>query len=598
MSFYKILRRKFHSGLKIIRIYSIRIFGPVVVRVRRNPKAFLNPYKPSEYRRWLRINEKMPKYENLKYQPLISVLIPVYNVKRRYLEECVDSVLNQKYDNFEIILVDDNSTKKDTLKTLKEYEGNPKVRVIYRKENGHISRATNDALKAAKGEFVALMDNDDVIPENALYEVVKVLNKDKKIDFIYTDEDKITEKGERYDPNFKSDWAPDSFLSSNYMSHLGVIRKSLVDKVGGFRVGYEGAQDYDLYLRVTEETDKIYHIPKILYHWRAIAGSTAAEIGNKNYAVERGKKALEDAMKRRKIAAEVKVHDKCPYFYLEYKIKKEPLVSIIIPTKDAAEITGQCLRSVYEETTYRNFEVIVVNNNSEEKATFALFEKYKKKYKNFRVIDANFEFNYSKINNMAVRESKGEYIVLLNNDTKIITPNWLELMVGYASQRHVGAVGVQLIYPDDTVQHGGVVLGLGVASHVFMNLPKDAVIWGGRLSVPYDYSAVTAACLMVARDKWNEVGGLEEKLKVAFNDVDFNLKLLEKGYYNVFLPMVKLYHYESKSRGVDDTPEKKARFDFEQEFMYKKWAKRIKNDEFYNPNYSLKMAYNLDRKKK
>ena len=269
----------------------------------------------------------------------------------------------------------------------------------------------------------------------------------------------------------------------------------------------------------------------------------------------------------------------------------------MIPTRDLAKITRKCLESVYAKTTYENYEVIVVNNNSEKAETFVLFDEYKKRYDNFRVVDANFEFNYAKINNLAVEGTDGEYVVLLNNDIEVITPNWIELMLGYAEQEHIGAVGAKLIYPDDTVQHGGVLLGLGVASHAFAEVPRDAVVWGGRLSVPYDYSAVTAACLMVSRKKWDEVSGLNEDLKVAYNDVDFCLKLLEKGYYNVLVPMVELYHYESKSRGKDNTTEKKIRFDAEQDYMRKRWAKRIEDDEFYNPNYSRWEYYKLDRAK-
>ena len=555
----------------------------------------LNPLVPSDYEVWLKNHNEKTEYEELKYRPLISVVIPVYNVAGKYLRKCLNSILKQYYDNFEIIVVDDASTKKDTLRTLRRYGKNSKIRVEYRSKNGHISRATNDALKQARGEFVALMDDDDEIPENALYEVVKVLNRDKTLDFIYTDEDKITENGKRrFDPNFKSDWAPDSFYSSNYISHLGVIRRTLIEEVGGFRVGFEGAQDYDLYLRVLEKTDKICHIPKVLYHWRAIPGSTAAEIGNKNYAVERGRKAVEESLERKGIEADVKVAEKVPYYNVFYKIKGEPLVSIIIPTRDQAAVTRQCLESIYEKTTYKNFEIILVNNGSHEKEALELFKEYKKKYKNFKVLNADIEFNYSKLNNLAVK-NKGKYIVLLNNDTEILTKDWLEIMLGYAGQKHIGAVGAQLAFPDKKIQHAGVVMGLGgVAGHVLIDKNLDDPVWGGRLSAPYNYSAVTAACLMISRKKWDEVGGLEEKLKVAYNDVDFCLKLLEKGYYNVCVPMVKLYHYESRSRGKDETPEKKARVEQERKYMYKKWDARIRKDEFYNPNYSLKKDYFLD----
>ena len=570
------------------------------LRVRqRGMKYFYNPFHKYDYHKWLDEFSEDTEVEELKYQPLISILIPVYNIGRTYLEECIDSILGQSYEHFEICLVDDCSTNEETLNTLKEYEEkDERIHVKYRKKNGHISKASNDALKMAKGEFIALVDNDDTLDCHALYEVVKVLNQNKELDFIYSDEDKLDLKGERCDPNFKPDWSPDTLLSLNYICHLSVLRKSIVDKLGGFTVGLEGAQDYDLFLRVTEETNRIHHIPKILYHWRMVEGSTSMTIDNKSYAVDKGKKALENALKRRNIDADVLKDEKSPYYIVDYHMKKEPLVSIIIPTKDLASTLDTCLTSLFQKTTYKNFEVIVVNNNSEEDDTFALFDRYKKLYKNFKVLDANFEFNYSKINNMAVKKCKGEYICLLNNDTEIISPNWLSVMVSYASQPHIGAVGPKLLYPDETVQHGGVILGLGgVASHAYIGASKSDVGMYGRLRVPYNYSAVTAACLVVSKRKYLEVQGLEEKLKVAYNDIDFNIKLLEKGYYNVFVPQVELFHFESKSRGYDTTSEKYQRFLKEEAFMYEKWKNRLDYDCFYNQNFSQKYWFVLPMKK-
>lgn len=562
---------------------------------------YFNPFNTLEYNKWLKKNEVIEEYIEPKYKPLISILIPVYNIGREYLSDCIDSIINQSYSNFEVCLVDDCSTNPETKDTLEEYSKKDKrIKVKYRKENGHISKATNDALKMAKGEFVALMDNDDMIPCNALYEMVKVLNKNKEIDMIYTDEDKINLDGKRCDPNFKSDFAPDSLLTSNYICHFTLLRKSIMDEIGGERVGFEGAQDYDLFLRFTEKTtrDKIYHIPKILYHWRMVEGSTSMVIDNKGYALERGRKAVEEALERRNIKGTVKIAEGCPYYYIEYDVSSNPMVSIIIPTKDLAKITEKCIKSIYEKATYKNYEIIVVNNRSEKKETFDMFEKYKKAHKNFKVLDADMEFNYSAINNLAVKNCKGEYLLLLNNDTEVITPNFIELMLGYAMQKHVGAVGAQLVYPDNTVQHGGVIVGLGgVAGHAFVDYPKGSIVWGGRLTVPYNYGAVTAACLMVEKKKYNEVKGLDENLKVAFNDIDFNLKLQTKGYYNVLVPMAQLYHYESKSRGMDNTTEKYKRFVSEVNLMSEKWGKRLENDPFYNPNYSLRKSYYLDKNK-
>ena len=563
----------------------------------RGVKYYREPNDINEYNDWISEYEVTEEEEELEYKPLISVLIPVYNVSYNLLAKCIDSILNNTYQNFEICLVDDASTNEETLKALDDYEKKDvRVRVKHRKENGHISRTTNDALKMAKGEFVALVDNDDEITPNAFYEFVKALNNNKKLDFIYSDEDKLNENGRRCYPNFKPDFSPDTLLSSNYICHLTMIRKSLVEEVGGFEVGLEGAQDHDLFLKCTEKTNNIYHIPKILYHWRIIPGSTADKIDNKSYALEMGRKSVENALKRRGIDAEVVIDEPSIHYIIKYKIKKEPLVSIIIPTKDYADITRTCLESIYKKTTYKNYEIILMNNNSEKQETFDLFEEFKNKHKNFKVIDANYEFNYSRINNEAVKHSKGEYICLLNNDTEVISPDWLTVMVSYAMQDHIGCVGPKLLFPDDTVQHGGVIIGLGgIASHAYMGNYKDDLGDYGRLRVPYNYAAVTAACLVVKKSKYLEVKGLEENLKVAYNDIDFNLKLLEKGYYNIFVPQVELHHYESKSRGYDTTPEKYERFKKEEEFMYEKWNKYIENDPFYNPNYTKQRWFKIEK---
>jgi len=565
-----------------------------------NRSPLINPMNGAQYVAWLDDNKEDIKYKKFSYSPLISVLIPVYNVKAEYLKECIESVLSQSYENFELCLVDDASTSEDTITLLKSYENNSKVKIKFRKKNGNISRATNDALEMAKGEFVALVDNDDLLNKDALYKVVEVLNKNKKLDLIYSDEDKIESKGNRCYPHFKPDFSPDTLLSLNYICHLVVARTKILKNIGGFAVGLEGAQDYDMLLRFTEKTKQIYHIPEVLYHWRMIDGSTAQKLDNKSYASDKGKKAIESALQRRGLEANVKKDVASTYYQVLYKIKQEPLVSIIIPTKDHADITEKCLKSVYEKTTYNNFEVILVNNRSEKKETFELFKQYKNKYNNFRVIDADMEFNYSKINNLAVSKANGEVIILLNNDTEIITPEWMTMLVGYATLPHVGAVGAKLLYPDNSIQHAGVILGLGgVAGHAYIGEKRDALGLYGRLRVPYDYGAVTAACLCIEKKKFEEVKGLdEEKLKVAFNDIDFNIKLLEKGYYNVLLPMVELYHFESKSRGLDTAPEKRERFKKEVLSMQHKWGEKLTHDKFYNPNYSLDGAFMLDRKKK
>lgn len=550
---------------------------------------FYDPMNTKHYNRWLE-SQPPTEYKKLKYNPLISIIVPVYNIERRLLSDCLDSVLNQKYENFEVCLADDCSTLKETKECLEEYRKKDKrIRVEYRKENGHIAAATNTAIEMANGDFIAFLDDDDLLTEDALYLVAEALNKDKKIDMIYTDEDKMDVHGNLCQPFFKPDFSPDTLLSFNYITHFAIYRKSIVDKIGGLRAEYNGAQDFDFVLRFTEKTKDIYHIHKVVYHWRMVEGSTALSMGAKTYALENGRKAIEAALKRRKIDGEAYIPVfNLAHYIVKYHYKKEPKISIIIPTRDYADILEPCLSSIYSKTTYKNYEVIVMNNSSKEKETFKLFDKYKKAHKNFKVIDADMEFNYSKINNIGVKKASGEYVVLLNNDTEIITGDWLDNMVGYAMQEHVGAVGVKLIYPDDTLQHCGVVLGIaGTASHFGLNIPAEDNGPFARYLVPYDNGAVTAACLMVSKKKFMEVGGLSEDLKVAFNDVEFNVKLLKKGYYNVCLPQVQLYHYESKSRGLDTTGEKYKRFLIESELLRKKCGKILFNDPFYNKNFSL-----------
>ena len=535
------------------------------------------------YNKWFDSQENISEYKKFKYNPLISVIIPTYNVSRKLLSECIGSVLNQSYTNFEICIADDNSTLGETIETLREYEKNDKVKVVYRKVNGMISESSNTALSIAKGEFVVLLDNDDLIEKDALYYVVDALNKESKLDMIYTDEDKLDFNGRKMEPHFKPDYSPDTLMSVNYICHLCCMRKSIVDKLGGFRKEYDGSQDYDLFLRFTEITDKIYHIRRVLYHWRQTKTSTAGYMGNKSYAYIAGKKALEDALKRRKIKGEVLENPRVSTYLVKYG-NKNPLVSIIIPIKDKAKMTRRCIDSLYEKNIYKNFEIILVDNNSCEDETFKMLNEYKKR-DNFKVLRLECEFNYSHINNEAVKHARGEYLLFLNNDTEVIDSDFIEWMVGYASLSHVGCVGIKLLYPDKLVQHAGVVLGYGgVAGHIYVTASNNDNGLFGRLCMPYDYTAVTAACLMIDKKKFNEVNGFDEKLKVALNDVDLNLKVLDKGYYNVCLSNITMFHYESKSRGYEASKEKHERFLGEQEYLKNKWAKTFDEDKFFSKN--------------
>ena len=573
-------RHHFLIPPKVLKKY-IKSFFVVMKRGNNTSNLFTNQ---NAYNKWFDNQEKITEYKNFKYNPKISVIIPTYNVSKELLTECIESVLNQSYTNFEICIADDNSSLEETINTLKEYEKNDKIKVTYRKKNGMISQSSNTALELATGEFIVLLDNDDLIEKDALYYIVEALNEDKTIDMIYTDEDKLDFKGRKMEPHFKPDYSPDTLMSVNYICHLCCMRKSIVDELGGFNSKFDGSQDYDLFLRFTEITNNIYHIPKVLYHWRQTKTSTAGYMGNKSYAYINGKKALEAALKRRNIKGEVLENPNVSTYLVKYGNNNQK-ISIIIPIKDKAKMTRRCIDSIYNKCTYKNFEIILVDNNSNEKDTFDMIEEYKNKYDNFKSIRLECPFNYSYINNEASKICTGEYLLFLNNDTEVINEDILEWMLGYASLDHVGCVGIKLLYPDKLVQHAGVVLGYGgVAGHIYVTASDNDNGLFGRLVMPYDYTAVTAACLMISKKKFESVGGFDEKLKVALNDVDLNLKVLAKGYYNVCLSNVTMYHYESKSRGYEASKEKHERFLSEQKYMNEKWGKLLEEDKFFSKN--------------
>ena len=565
-----------------VLIKYIKSFFIVLKRGGNTSNLFINQ---NEYIKWFNNQNKVDKYEKLKYKPLFSFIIPTYNVSRKLLSECLNSLLNQSYDNFEICIADDCSTNEETIDTLKEYiKKDKKIKVTFRKQNGMISKASNTAISMAKGEFIVLVDNDDLVEKDALYYIAKALNNNKKLDLIYTDEDKIDFKGKLMEPHFKPDYSPDTFMGVNYICHLTCLRKSIVDELNGFRSEYDGSQDYDLFLRVLDKTDRVYHIDKVLYHWRQTPTSTAGYLGNKSYAYIAGKKALEDTLKRRKLKGEVLDNPRVSTYLVKYGNNNE-LVSIIIPMKDKANVTRRCLESIYQKSTYRNFEIILIDNNSIEKASFDMIKEYEKKYDNFKSIKLDCEFNYSYINNQGVKYANGEYLLFLNNDVEVIDDDFIEYMLGYARQDHVGCVGIKLLYPDKLVQHAGVVLGYGgVAGHVYVARSSEDNGLFGRLAMPYNYSAVTAACMMISKKKFLSVKGFDENLKVALNDVDLNIKVLNKGYYNVCLSNVKMLHYESKTRGYEASSEKHNRFLKEQEYMKNKWGNIITKDKYFSKN--------------
>ena len=573
---------KIVKGFRILKSDGFQVF-------KKELKCYFENNKTYTYAEPKISSKTKSEIENFTIKPLISIIMPVYNVDPKWLDLAIKSIENQWYENWELCIADDKSTNIKTIKYLKNIN-NLKIKIKFLEKNLNISGASNEALKMATGEYIALMDNDDELTPNALYEVVKAIN-DTSAEFIYSDEDKLEMNGTFSDPHFKPDFAPDMFLSQNYISHLGVIKKSLIEKVDGFTIGLEGAQDYDLYLKVFEQTTKIYHIQKVLYHWRKIPGSTATEFSDKSYAQDAGIQSLQNAINRRGIDAKVE-NGKYPGTYrVKYAIAGNPLVSIIIPFKDKPELLTMCIESILAKSTYKNFELIGISNNSEEKATFDEMKRLKKLDSRIKFYEYNVPFNYSQINNHAVKKyAKGEHIVLLNNDIEIISPEWIESMLEHSQREEIGCVGAKLYYPNDTIQHAGITIGmLTLAGHNFKHHPKNAPAYMGRESVIYNVSAITAACLMVKTRIFKELQGLNEKnLKIAFNDVDFCLRVQEKGYRNIFTPYCEAYHHESISRGAEDTKEKQDRFKSEIEYMKKRHKTILENgDPYYNPSLTL-----------
>ncbi|CAD5961577.1 hypothetical protein PCC9214_03223 [Planktothrix tepida] len=527
--------------------------------------------------------------EIFRYKPLISIIMPVYNTPTYFLREAIDSVLNQVYPDWEFCIADDSSTDPHVKEILEEYVAkDSRIKVVYRTENGHISKASNSALELATGEFISLLDHDDTLTPDALYEVVLLLNRYPDADMIYSDEDKLSPDDQLISPFFKPEWSPESFFSRMYTCHLGTYRHSIIKEIGGWRIGYEGAQDYDLVLRFTEKTEKIYHIPKILYHWRMHPGSAAGGTEAKPYAYLASQKALQDAIDRRGEKGEIQgIPGFLGHHLVRYEISEYKRVSIIIPTRDLGKVLDRCLESIFTKTGYPNYEVILIDNGSVESYTAQLIEQwYQKEPERFKCYRLDIPFNFSKINNYGVSQATGDYLLFLNNDTEAITSDWLNAMVEQVQRPAIGAVGALLLFPDNTIQHAGVIMGLGgVAGHPYYNMPQTPGYFSNVIGLN-NTSAVTGACLMCRRDAFEQVGGFDEELTVAYNDVDLCLKLLTQGYRNLYLPHVVLYHHESKSRGYEDTPEKKERLGRESKIMESRWQKFIDNDPYYSPHLS------------
>ena len=556
------------------------------------------------YQKWIQENEpnaeelEAQRNKKFKINPKISIVVPMYNTNESFFKDLVDCMKNQTYSNWELCLAD--GSPKINKKLKKYYESDKRIKYKHLEKNDGISGNTNEALKMVTGEYIGLLDHDDAIPVFALYEIVKCINEHTDVEFIYTDEDKIMDTlNNRCDPHFKPDFAPDTLSSNNYITHFIIMKKELmVDKIGGFRKEYNGAQDFDLVLRASELTDKIVHISKVLYHWRVHNGSTAKVADAKPYAYEAGKKAAQDHITRMGRKGTAEYGGDIPGVYeIEYEVEGNPKVNILIPNKDGIKFLKKCINSILEKTTYDNYEIDIIENNSEEEETFKYYEELKKNNKIKILTYPEKGFNYSKIINYGVKNVDGEFVMQLNNDTELITKNWLEKFIGYAQRKDVGAVGARLYYADHSIQHAGIAYGIcGLAANLMTGIPYGTHGYFGRECLTQNLSGVTGACLFSRREIYEEVGYMEEELfKVAFNDVDFCLKIREKGYLIVYNPYIELWHYESKTRGYENTPEKQARFEKECNNLKTKWKELLsKPDPYLNINFSRNTAlYNI-----
>lgn len=592
------------AGKKVLVYY--QQFGVKATVLRAFDK--LTGRETLSYKAWFK--RQTPTKEALKaqrerefaYAPKISVVVPLYRTPETYLTELIESVKKQTYGNWELCLSDGSGEDSPIAGLLARYEAEEdRIKVVSHKEPLKISENTNAALEIASGDFIAFADHDDLLAPNALYECVNLLNNEPSTEMIYTDEDKVDMSGkEHFMPHFKSDFNIDLLCSVNYICHLLVVKREVFEAAGMLDPEFDGAQDYDFILRCVEKTSEIRHIPKVLYHWRAHKDSTAENLGSKDYAFEAGRKAIQAHYDRTGIPAEArKMQINDLYFYRsKYRLTESPLVSVIIPNKDHTADLDKCIRSLEEKNAYKNIEYIIVENNSEEKETFAYYEELEKRCPRAKVLYwEEKRFNFPAINNFGAKHASGEYLLFLNNDTEIMNEDSIEELLGYCMRRDVGAVGARLYYEDGTIQHAGVIVGLGgVAGHAFPAYPHDAVGYFGRIVMAQDYSAVTAACIMVKKSVFEETGGFDEGFAVAFNDIDLCLKIREKGWLIVYNPYAELSHYESKSRGYEDTEEKVKRFNSEIDLFLKKWKGFLEQgDPYYNPNLTLSRGdFSLD----
>ena len=579
---------------------------------------YLKHYGPKEF--WIRLHERfepeevpygpwyaayVPDEEALEkqrkhkfnYAPLISIAVPAYQTPVEFLKQMIESLISQTYTGWELCIANASPDNEEMQRVLADYSAKDvRVRFCSLKENLGIAENTNRAFAMAKGEFMGLLDHDDLLAPNALYEIVNTLQDHPQADALYTDEDKVTtDLDEHFQPHLKPDFNLDLLRSNNYICHFFVVRKSIVEKAGGFRKEFDGAQDYDFIFRCTENAREVLHVPEILYHWRTHKASTADNPASKMYAFEAGKRAIEAHLERTGTKGTVSHTQDLGFYRVKYPVQGEPLVSVIIPNKDEKETLQTCLESLKKNTSYQNFEIIIIENNS---TTGEIFKYYKElsRDQQIHLLRWGKEFNYSAINNVGVAHARGEYLLFLNNDVKSIEPDWMEEMLGVCQRPEVGGVGAKLIYPDNTIQHAGCVIGMGgIAGHMFVDMPADRTGYLHKASLLQDMSAVTAACLMMKKEVFEQAGGFTEELAVAFNDVDLCLKVRKNNHLIVYDPYAKLYHMESKTRGAEDSKEKVRRFQTEIEYMRCHWMDILKNgDPYYNKNLSLtKWNYSL-----
>ena len=595
------------KGRTIVRRFLAKLFRAMYLFTEDQPVRILigneqmrsamvgsgSPYEQWMAKHFARASDLIDQREQVgmfAIRPLISIVMPVYDPPTELLDAAIRSIVDQSYGNWELCIADDLSPNKAVRQCLEGWMAEDKrIKVVFRSENGHISKASNSGLELVEGEFIAFMDHDDLLAPDALYHVVKRINLKPDTDILYTDEDKVDELGKHGDAHFKPQWCPDHLLSRNYFGHLVVIRRSLVTSIGGFREGFEGSQDYDLILRATERTDRIEHIPRVLYHWRIHAASSAKSEDVKPYAYQAGRRSLTEALQRRGEPAEISFLHGYRGYGIRFERELRGRVSVIIPTKDKTEVLATCVHSLFNLTDHPDFEVIVVSNNSKEPAFFAFMKEMERlQPKRFRWFVHDVPFNFAALMNFGISKATGDQILFLNNDTEVIHGDWMRIMHSWSQRPSIGAVGVKLLYHNDTIQHAGVIIGLGgVAGHTWVGYHKDGPGYFNYINTVNNNSAVTAACMMVERSKLEKVGGWEELFTVEYNDVDLCLRLREAGFNNVYVPEVSLYHFESLTRGHPHmTKESYERHLREVALFKERWAAYIKDDPCYNPNLS------------